>query len=322
MRLALSLRFAGVHAHRVARDEVALLRDGQDLPEARDRLVDRLRRERLLAHLEGAVAVDLSDGDLRQVVAVEEGQEVVAELPRVVGEGVRTQLAAPRLEPLGGELVERRAGWRLHRGAGTRRPQSSLHIGEDVAQLGLGLRSRPAVCGAAERDELPAAVRPETEREHSAPSLVALDHLACRSAWHRLFLVEPTLPRPLDRQERHVGLWRNGGPSRRNSPRRSNEALRDHGGIESQPRTRSVAKPNHAQHLRVRVHPAALHVEARGDLSGSEHPAVAIAAEQRGDFVGDLEDRRAVESRFAGYGRVSAPGRSPGRGIARACARA
>jgi len=45
--------------------------------------------ENLLADLQGAVAVDLGDGDLRQVVAVEERQQVVAQLP---GAGTLTRI--------------------------------------------------------------------------------------------------------------------------------------------------------------------------------------------------------------------------------------
>jgi hypothetical protein len=40
----------------VARDQVALLGDGEDLAEPRDGLVDRLRRQRALADLVLAVA--------------------------------------------------------------------------------------------------------------------------------------------------------------------------------------------------------------------------------------------------------------------------
>jgi hypothetical protein len=95
--------------------------------------------ENLLADLQGAVAVDLGDGDLRQVVAVEERQQVVAQLPRVVGERGLLELATARLEPLRRELVERRGGRRL-RGVGDAWcPQSALDVGQDVAQLDLRL---------------------------------------------------------------------------------------------------------------------------------------------------------------------------------------
>jgi hypothetical protein len=66
--LRLQLAVAGVHANRVADDEVALLRHGENLPKSRDRLVDRLGGEHPLANLELAIAVDLSDRDLRQPV--------------------------------------------------------------------------------------------------------------------------------------------------------------------------------------------------------------------------------------------------------------
>ena len=56
--------------------------------------------EHALADLVLAVAVDLGHGDLRQPVAVEERQQVVAELPRVVGDRARAQLRPPGLEPL------------------------------------------------------------------------------------------------------------------------------------------------------------------------------------------------------------------------------
>jgi hypothetical protein len=74
--------------------------------------------------------------------------------------------------------------------------------------------------------------------------------------------------------------------------------VRDDCGIEPKSRTRPVAEPDHAQLLGMRVHPTALHVEACSDLGGREHPAVAliVVAEQRGDVVGDGEDRRAAIS--------------------------
>ena len=53
-----------VDAHGVARDQVAFLGDGEDLTQARDRLVDRLCAEHVLAHLEIAV------GDARRCRAV------------------------------------------------------------------------------------------------------------------------------------------------------------------------------------------------------------------------------------------------------------
>jgi hypothetical protein len=81
LALRLQLAVAGADADRVARDEVALLGDGEVLPEPRDRLVDRLGREHALADLELAVAVDLSHGDLREPVCVEEREQVVRELP-------------------------------------------------------------------------------------------------------------------------------------------------------------------------------------------------------------------------------------------------
>ena len=46
LALRLQLAVAGVDADRVARDQIALLGDGEDLPEPGDRLVDRLRAER------------------------------------------------------------------------------------------------------------------------------------------------------------------------------------------------------------------------------------------------------------------------------------
>jgi hypothetical protein len=54
--LGLELAIPRVDAHRVARDQVAFLGDGEDLAEPRDRLVDRLLRQRALADLELAVA--------------------------------------------------------------------------------------------------------------------------------------------------------------------------------------------------------------------------------------------------------------------------
>jgi hypothetical protein len=117
----------------------------------------------VLADLQGAVAVDLGDGDLRQAVAVEERQQVIAELPRVVGERGLLEFVTARLEPLRRELVEGRGGRRLGGVGDAWRPQAALDVGQDVAQLGLGLLTRPAVLCAAQRDEVPAPVSAETQ---------------------------------------------------------------------------------------------------------------------------------------------------------------
>lgn len=123
----------------------ALLGDGEDLPEAGDRLVDRLRREDVLADLERPVAVDLGDGDLRQAVAVEERQEVVAELPRVVGDRRLAELLTACLEPLGGELVECGCRRRVERSVEVGDPDPALDVGEHVTQLCLRLRASDAL---------------------------------------------------------------------------------------------------------------------------------------------------------------------------------
>jgi hypothetical protein len=61
---------------------------------------------------------------------------------------------------------------------GRRRPQAALDVGDDVAQLGLGPLTRPAVLGAAERDEVPAAVGAKSQGEDANAGGLAFDDLA------------------------------------------------------------------------------------------------------------------------------------------------
>src|SRR6478752_4607229 len=69
------LALAGVHPDWVARDQVVLDGDLEDLPEAGDRLVDRLGRQRGFVDLASAVSVDLDDRYLRQPIPGEERQQ-------------------------------------------------------------------------------------------------------------------------------------------------------------------------------------------------------------------------------------------------------
>jgi hypothetical protein len=56
---------------------------------------------RFLGHLPAAVAVDLLDGDLRQAMTREHGQEVILERPPVVRHGAGPQLGGPGRDPAG-----------------------------------------------------------------------------------------------------------------------------------------------------------------------------------------------------------------------------
>jgi hypothetical protein len=58
-------------------------------------------------------------------------------------------------------------------------PQPALDVGQDVAQLGLGLCLGPTVRGTAQRDEMTPAVRAEAQGEDAPDGTVALDDLAC-----------------------------------------------------------------------------------------------------------------------------------------------
>jgi hypothetical protein len=125
-----------------------LILDGQieDLSQALDGGVDRGGVDPGLAHLVGAVAVDLGDRDLAQPVLGEEGQKMVAELPFVVDERPRAQLVAAFVEPARGELVEggifRRGGWLL---GIVGLPGPAADVGKDVLEFGLGSLSGPPV---------------------------------------------------------------------------------------------------------------------------------------------------------------------------------
>ena len=145
----LELAVAGVDADRVAGDQLPLFGHGEDLPQARDRLVDRFGGQQAFADLVLAVAVDLGDGDLRRVMGVEERQQVTGELPPVVRERRLAQLAAAGVEPLRGELVEGRRHRRPRDAGRGRDPDAALDVGQDVAQLGLGFLARPAIGGGA-----------------------------------------------------------------------------------------------------------------------------------------------------------------------------
>jgi len=112
---------------------------------------------------------------------VEERQQVVAELPGVVGQRGLLEFAPASLEPFRRELVERRSGRRFRGVGDAGRPDAALDVGQDVAQLGLGLPARPSVLGAAQRDEVPASVGAEAQREDAAALALAFDDLACRS---------------------------------------------------------------------------------------------------------------------------------------------
>jgi hypothetical protein len=96
-------------------------------------------------------------------VTVEERQQVIADLPGVVGDGVRPQLAAV-LEPLRGEGVEPRIGRSGDRRTDRLDPDAALDVDEDMAQLALGALARPAVGGRPERDVLALGVGAEAQR--------------------------------------------------------------------------------------------------------------------------------------------------------------
>ena len=131
--MGLELALAGVDADWVARDQVVLDGDLEDLPEAGDRLVDRLGRQRGFVDLASAVSVDLGDRDLRQPMPGEERQQVIAQLPLVVEHGVGCPLAAVSVEPLAGELVERWVGLDVDLTRRIRRaPDASSNVGQDV----------------------------------------------------------------------------------------------------------------------------------------------------------------------------------------------
>ncbi|HEY1855336.1 MAG TPA: hypothetical protein VGG40_12190 [Solirubrobacterales bacterium] len=92
---------------RVEREEVVAHRGVEDLPQPRQRLVDRSVRQRPLdqpllplADLCGLVAVGLLGGDLAEQVALEEGEEVSRQRELVVLAGARGELVAPGVEPL------------------------------------------------------------------------------------------------------------------------------------------------------------------------------------------------------------------------------
>jgi hypothetical protein len=114
------LQLAPADARRVARDQVVLDGELENLSQPRERLVDRLGRDDALLDLGLPVAVDLFDRDLGQPVAGEEGQQVMGQLPTVDRDRARPQLVLAARKPLRGELVEGRVARRLRRRRGHR----------------------------------------------------------------------------------------------------------------------------------------------------------------------------------------------------------
>src|SRR5918994_2457174 len=156
--------------------ELVLDRQVHDLREELQRLVDPPRSQPTLADLRRLVAIDLGDRDLRQSMFTEERKHVIAERPLVVLDRSQAKLAAPRIEPLGGELVEgRHLSWRLHHLALWRPPDPTLDISEDVPQLSLGARPVPAVFRLTKGDVVAVAVGAEPNRP--SPAARRLDHL-------------------------------------------------------------------------------------------------------------------------------------------------
>jgi hypothetical protein len=126
-------KLAAPDLDRVARDQVVLHGDVEDLTQPDQMLVDRLGAQAALADLVLAVAVDLLHRDLRDTVLCKERQQVARELV-LVGRGG----AWPNLTPFGGEpvrreLVERRVLNAGRRGCqGGRLPDTAPDIGEHV----------------------------------------------------------------------------------------------------------------------------------------------------------------------------------------------
>ena len=183
----LELSLAGVDPNWVARDQVVLDGDLEDLPEAGDRLVDRLGRKRRLVDLASAVAVDLDDRDLRQPMPGEERQQVIAQLPLVVEHGVGCPLAAVSVEPLAGEPVERWIGLDVNLKRRSRRaPDPSPNVGQDVLQLVFGVRPVPPFFGGSERLVAALPVRRESERVGRPAPGPLLDDRPSRRSGHQL----------------------------------------------------------------------------------------------------------------------------------------
>ena len=126
-------------------------------------------------------------------MVLEKRKQVVGQRQLVVLDGPRRELVAPRLEPLGGELVEGRLGSgfdRLLRLA--RLPDAPPHVSEDVGELLLGFVAGPAFGAGAERQVAPLAVGAEAEGEGMTSLPLQLNHLPCRSPCHLASLDETT----------------------------------------------------------------------------------------------------------------------------------
>ncbi|MDP9383716.1 MAG: hypothetical protein M3P50_00500 [Actinomycetota bacterium] len=79
-------------------------------------------------------------------------------------------------------------------------------------------------------------------------------------------------------------------------PRPRQEPLLHHRRIEAQRRSRPVAQPDDPQLGGVRVDPAAVDVEAHGDLPGGHQSVgVVVAAEKPRDLARDRADGRRVQ---------------------------
>jgi hypothetical protein len=148
-----------------------------------------LRRRRdlgRLAHLALAVAVDLGDCDLREVMALEERQQVVRQIVSVVVGRVRLDLQLLGGEPVGRKLVEGRIDLR-HRGRirPLRPPGAEVDVAQHDRQLALGHLHRPPILGAPELDYLALAEGAEAQRE-AAPAAVGREHLSARARCHQL----------------------------------------------------------------------------------------------------------------------------------------
>jgi hypothetical protein len=129
----------------------------------------------------------------------------------VLGERVlRQPLVADPVEPLGGELVERRLGRRLGRLLGlVWAPDAPPNVGEDVRQLLLGLAPIPALRDRSEPHVAPLAVGAEAQREGATGFAVQLDHLSLRLRTHPRPLPSlghrPQVVLPADRKQRNLG---------------------------------------------------------------------------------------------------------------------
>jgi hypothetical protein len=275
-------------SRRVAVDQLALDSDLEDLSEPRDRLVDRRRRDRPLAHLLLPVSVDLGNRDLRQPVLGKERQHVVAELPGVVlKRGLRKSLVPQAVEPLGRELVEGRLRRRLLRLLRlVRRPDAAPHVGQDVRQLVLGLATTPPFGNAAERQVAPLAVGAEAQRERLTALAIQFKHLPCRLVAHPRLdpILGGRVVLPVDRQQPNLRiptplrlirpLTRAGGRVSRRTPANPPQHPRRDLRVEAKPWLRPLAELDRAQLDCVRVDPGALDPEAAGKLRGIDQLAL------------------------------------------------